>query len=380
MMQYTHILSNIRCEINKIDQEILFLLSKRKKIVTQIVQKKIINNIPIQDVKREKELLNNLKSLCKKYFLNKNYIIEIFKIIVEDSVMLQKKIKKQHDENKGMKKKQIAFLGPKGSYSYISTEKYIQKYKKKYHKKKYDNFIEIFQSVKNNKTKYAIVPIENSYSGFIKPVHSMLIKNKLKIYSEFYIPIKHCILSHINTTLENITTIYSHPQSFQQCSKFIQNFPNWKIKYTNSTSQAMKIISQINTHNTAAIGSKIGKKIYNLQIIKKNISNDVNNKTRFIILSKEKYKINKSQPIKATLIIKNKIIKKDDIIKIFHKQHVLISIIIPIIYVVNNKKKMGFYIETKEHTQLSDINKIIDYLQKNKILIKCLGKYPKLNI
>ncbi|CAL4322076.1 Bifunctional chorismate mutase/prephenate dehydratase [Buchnera aphidicola (Pterocallis alni)] len=379
-MQYKNILSNIRCEINKIDQEILFLLSKRKKIVTKIAKKKIINHIPIQDLKREKELLNNLQSLCKKYFLNKSYIIEIFKIIINDSVMLQKNIKQQYDKNKFIKQKTIAFLGPKGSYSYISTKKYIKKNKKKYHKKKYDNFIEIFQSVKDKISEYAIVPIENSYSGFIEPVHSMLINNKLKIYSEFHLPIKHCILSPINTTLQNITTIYSHPQSFQQCSQFIQNFPHWKIKYTNSTSQAMKIISQMNTYTAAAIGSKIGKKIYNLQIIKEKIANDLNNQTRFFILSQQKYKINNSQPIKATLIIKNKIIKQDDIIKIFQKNHILISIFIPIIYILNNKKKMGFYIETKEHNKLSAINQIIYYLKEKKIFIKCLGKYPILNI
>jgi chorismate mutase/prephenate dehydratase len=96
------------------------------------------------------------------------------------------------------------------------------------------------------------------------------------------------LVSYKKQSLKNIKSIYSHPQPIKQCISFIKKFSQWKIKYTNSSSDAIKKIFYNKKKKSAAIGNEECSKLYNLFIIKKNISNKKNNSTLFYIISKIK--------------------------------------------------------------------------------------------
>ncbi|QJC30637.1 prephenate dehydratase domain-containing protein [Enterobacteriaceae endosymbiont of Neohaemonia nigricornis] len=184
----------------------------------------------------------------------------------------------------------FSFLGPIGSYSHLATLYYI----KKHLKNNTDiiiniicnNFIEIFHTLKLKVAHYSIVPLINNYTGIIKDVYTLIQKNSVKIFFYFDMPINHCLISNNNNLiLNNITTIISHPQPLKQCSMFIKKY-SWNIKYSSSSSYALQYISFCNTNsNLAAISNKIAAKFYNLYVIKHNISNIINNKTRFIVIN-----------------------------------------------------------------------------------------------
>jgi hypothetical protein len=91
------------------------------------------------------------------------------------------------------------------------------------------------------------VPIENTSSGAINDVYDLLQHTSLSLVGELTIPIDHCVLVSGSTDLSNIETVYSHPQPFQQCSQFLNRYPNWKIEYTESTSAAMEKVAQANS-------------------------------------------------------------------------------------------------------------------------------------
>ncbi|CAL4322217.1 chorismate mutase [Buchnera aphidicola] len=99
-MHSNNILLNLRNKINKIDESILHLLSKRKEIVIQIAKIKILHNLPIKDKNRERELLNTLITFGKTYNISKNYICNIFKMIIQDSILTQTNIKDKLNKKK----------------------------------------------------------------------------------------------------------------------------------------------------------------------------------------------------------------------------------------------------------------------------------------
>ncbi|QJC32296.1 hypothetical protein GJT89_02235 (plasmid) [Enterobacteriaceae endosymbiont of Donacia versicolorea] len=185
----------------------------------------------------------------------------------------------------------IAFLGPLGSYSHLATLAYINNYfyKKTIINISCKNFSEIFLHIRNNIVNLAIVPIYNNYTGFIKEVSMLLEKNNSFLYikKNLKFPIKHCLITYKkNISTQNIKKIFSHPQSFLQCSFFIKKYPKWIIKHCSSSSYAMNLIKKKSSYKFAAIGNEMAANLYNLNILKKNISNKTNNQTNFLILKK----------------------------------------------------------------------------------------------
>ncbi|WP_343182401.1 chorismate mutase [Buchnera aphidicola] len=373
------ILLKLRNQINQIDKLILDLLYKRRTLAISIAKKKIIHKFLIQDRTREKELLQNLILMGEKYHLSAKYIKKIFNIIIQDSVTIQTKITNKFIQNTNLKNPIFSFLGPTGSYSYIASMKYIKKYHNNYAIQQHKNFEDILHSVENNQSNYAIVPIENSFSGFIRPVYNLLFKTKLKIIGECYLPINHCLLTKSKILLSEIKVIYSHAQSFEQCSKFIQKYKYGKIKYTNSTSEAMQIVSNMDKNNIAAIGDKNSAKIYQLQTISENISNSLNNNTRFFILTKNIIHNLNIIPIKSTLILTTKKNLLFSIIIQLNKKKIKILQLESQLYNEKPIKEM-IYIEILGHTHDEKIKHILQDFEKQDILINILGSYPTLDI
>ncbi len=101
-------------------------------------------------------------------------------------------------------------------------------------------FHDIIKQVENNAADYAVLPIENTSSGSINDVYDLLQQTNLSIVGEMTLPIEHCMLVSGPSDLEQIETVYSHPQPFQQSSHFINRFPHWNIVYTESTAAAME--------------------------------------------------------------------------------------------------------------------------------------------
>lgn len=80
-------LSKLREEINKIDAILLLLLKKRFKISEDIGKYKVKNNLPVEDKKREKEIVNSRIAISG---LNKEFISDLFNLIFKESKRLQR--------------------------------------------------------------------------------------------------------------------------------------------------------------------------------------------------------------------------------------------------------------------------------------------------
>ncbi|QJC37140.1 hypothetical protein GJU01_02240 (plasmid) [Enterobacteriaceae endosymbiont of Donacia vulgaris] len=188
--------------------------------------------------------------------------------------------------------KSIAFLGPKGSYSYLAVKTYINNtfFQKTLINISCQNFTEIFLYLKIGIINFAIIPIYNNCTGLIKEVLTLFKSNIFFLYikKKFKLPIKHCLVTNKrNITLHEIKKVFSHVEPFKQCSIFMNKFPKWEIKYCSSSSFAMEYIKKSSFKNLAAIGNKISAKFYKLKIIKTNITNKIDNQTHFLVLGKK---------------------------------------------------------------------------------------------
>ncbi|ABJ90712.1 bifunctional chorismate mutase/prephenate dehydratase [Buchnera aphidicola] len=369
-------LNYLRSQINYINYKIIKLLSQRELISIDILKNKICNNFKIQDKKREVQLFQKIEKISKKKKINLVFIKKIFKLIIKNSIYIQKFWNKEI-----FKKKKIyncGYLGPIGSYSYIALNTLIRKEKKIFLENAYKNFESIITDLNKEICKYAILPIENNISGIIPEVYEIL-KNQEEIYiiQEVYIKIKHTLLTIKNSIFSEIKNVYSHQQPFKQCSNFLKNFPKWKKHCFNSTSAAMTHLLKENKKDTAVIGNIVGGSYYNLKKIATNISNKKKNITRFILISKKPRKLLNFVSKKITMlltIIKNKKNKKK-ILNIFRKKKIILLKLIKNKN-INKKKEITYFIEIQLDIESKKIQHLLFKINKYTKRTKFLGCYP----
>jgi chorismate mutase/prephenate dehydratase len=207
---------------------------------------KLDSHRPVRDIDRERDLLERLIQLGKAHHLDAHYITRLFQLIIEDSVLTQQALLQQH-LNKTNPHSAYRFPRAKGSYSHLAARQYAARHFEEFIESGCAKFADIFNQVETGQADYAVVPIENTSSGAINDVYDLLQHTSLSLVGELTIPIDHCVLVSGSTDLNTIETVYSHPQPFQQCSQFLNRYPNWKIEYTESTSAAMEKVAQANS-------------------------------------------------------------------------------------------------------------------------------------
>lgn len=186
--------------------------------------------------------------------------------------------------------RKLLFLGPNGSYSDFAKNKFIDAFNINCVSTNLKSISSVIKALKdeNSEDIVAVIPIENSIEGIVRETLdnlSSLKKEGIKIIAETTMNIEHSLIGHCK--LKDIKIIRSHPQALAQCKQFIHaNFPDTLIEEaTLSTSAAIKSLNE-KDKSVAAIGSPECAKMYNVPIIKENINDEENNKTRFILLGK----------------------------------------------------------------------------------------------
>ena len=300
----TNPLLPLREKINRLDQKLIEILAERRQVSTEVIQTKIAANIPLRDLARERSLIKALIEQGKQYNLDDILIKRLYQIIIEDSVLLQQKLLQEKLNQGAISSANIAFLGPKGSYSHSAARRYASTHFDQLTESSCSTFKDVFEKIESKVVDYGILPIENSSSGSINEVYDLLQKTNLHIIGELSLPIDHCVLAIPSAKLEQIDTIYSHPQPFQQCSNFLENYPHWKIVYCDSTSSAMETVAKLNQPNIAAMGNKDGGELYGLQVLEHNFANQKENITRFIVLARDPIEVSEQIPAKTTILMK----------------------------------------------------------------------------
>lgn len=306
MTDSNYSLDEIRLRLNELDDNLLQLLSERRALSIEVAKSKIETSKPVRDAEREQQLLVKLINNGKdKYELDAQYITKIFHTIIEDSVLLQQAYL-QNLANPELSRKplaRVAYLGSKGSYSHLASREYFGRKNMELVELNCDNFKEVTKTVESGHADYAVLPIENTSSGSINEVYDLLQHTTLYIVGELTQRIEHCILANSDIRLEELKTLYSHPQPHQQCSEFLSRLKGVTLKSCASTADAMRKVEELNRPDVAAIGNASSGKLYGLQSIQGNIANQTENYTRFIIVARKPVEVSSQIPAKTTLIM-----------------------------------------------------------------------------
>ena len=146
-------------------------------------------------------------------------------------------------------------------------------------------FDECFEKASQDNSIRSIIPESNKTTGNIG-VEYLIFKYRLNIYAEHFFPIRHNLLGTNGSNLDDIKDVYSHAQALSQSSNFIKK-NNLNENVRADTAGSAKYISDTDDKTKAAIASELSANIYKLKILKKDIQNEKNNVTRFLLMGKE---------------------------------------------------------------------------------------------
>ncbi len=146
-------------------------------------------------------------------------------------------------------------------------------------------FDECFQMANNDSNIKTIIPESNKTTGNIG-IEYLIFKFRLNIYAEHFFKISHNLLGVKGCKLGDIKDVYSHAQALSQSSIFIKK-NNLTGQVRADTAGSAKYVSENSDKTKAAIASSLSAEIYNLEIIKKDIQDNKENFTRFLLMGKD---------------------------------------------------------------------------------------------
>lgn len=256
-------IGTIREQIDKVDDQINELLSRRAELAVAIGEIKGGRNI--YRPSRETSILRKV-SEHHLGLLPESSVKAIFSEIIAASRNLESCLR-------------VACLGPVGSYSCEAAVSLV------------GSTSEIVPAVTMNEsvrmteagdTDAALIPIENSIEGSVMEAHKLLTQTNLRIIAETEHQIQHCLLSKAKN-LEQVKTVYGHQQALCQCREWLRShMPKVELSVQPSTSRAAEL--SVSDTTTAAVASgKLASKL-ELRVLSREISDQPNNRTRFLLL------------------------------------------------------------------------------------------------
>ena len=286
-------LLQLRQQIDNIDEQIVSLYEQRMEICKQVAEYKIQTGKKVFDRQRETEKLAKVKSMTHNDF-NSHGIEELFEQIMSMSRKLQYQLLAEHGslgklpfigvDQLETQKARVVFQGAEGAYSQAAMMQYFGDQINSFH---VDTFRDAMSAIDEGSADFAVLPIENSTAGIVTEIYDLLQEYENYIVGEHIIKIEHCLLGVPGAKLSDIKTVFSHPQSLMQSSRFLGNYDWQQISMQNNAFAAMKV-AQDGDRTQAAIAGEHAGKIYGLEVLQKGVNQSDSNSTRFIIVTNQK--------------------------------------------------------------------------------------------
>ncbi|MEI6971233.1 MAG: prephenate dehydratase [bacterium] len=259
-------LEELRKQINEVDQKLVALLNERTRTAVEIGKIKESQGLEPYDPGREKKVLERVAGLNHGP-LDSTSLKAIYREIMSSALAIEKQVK-------------VAYLGPAATFSHGAAR---SRFGTSVEYMACETVADIFHAVETRTVNYGVVPVENSIQGPEAPTLDCFVNTTLKICAEIVYPISFCLMSR--SPRERIKRIYSHPQGFGQCRRWLQmEMPGVEQIPTASTARAAELASV--EKGAAALSSSLAAEIYKLDVVASSVHDVAGNETRFMVLSK----------------------------------------------------------------------------------------------
>jgi len=260
-------IQRLRSEIDRIDDRMLDLLNERAKLAIRIGKAKAHRNLGFYSPQREREIFERLSARNPGPSPNEA-LRAAFRAILSASLALEKPMR-------------VSFLGPRATFTHLAC---MEHFGRSGHFLPEKNIRDVFEAVERERVEYGVIPIENSIEGVIAYTLDLFMECEVKISAEILLDISLDLLSR-SEKREEIRRVYSHPHALAQCRNWLENhLADVEVIDVPSTAKASEIAAS--EPYSAAVASSFAGKLYDLNLLERNIQDSPFNYTRFLVIGK----------------------------------------------------------------------------------------------
>jgi chorismate mutase/prephenate dehydratase len=347
-------LKNLREKIDAIDARLVKLLAERGRVVQQVGHLK--QGVAVYRPDREAQILRRVTELNPGP-LPDHAVQRVFTEVMSACRALEDNMT-------------IAFLGPEGTYS---QEAAVKHFGGTVPAVPCGSIDEVFRQVESGAAGYAVVPVENSTEGAVGRTLDLLLATPAKVCGEVMLPIRQCLMSKAKE-LAAVRKVYSHTQSLAQCQRWLaRHLPHAETQAVVSNAEAARIAAR--ERSAAAIASRTAASLYGLPLLARNIEDEANNTTRFLVIGTHDSAPTGTDKTSLILSTRNTPGAMHDLLTPLAVNGVSMS------RLESRPARTGlweyvFYVDVEGHGEDPNVSRALAELERKASLFKNLGSYP----
>ena len=286
-------LSEIRGQIDSVDQELLKLFLKRMELSEHVAAAKNEQGLPISNRAREREILARVTAEAGD---RERYAHQLFTTLFHLSCARQAELLSAPTQVAAQVRASlaagaevfpqtglVACQGMEGANSQTACDRLLPRGTIVYVK----SFEAVVSAVESGLCRFGVLPIENSSNGSVRAVYDLLQRRRLSIVRSTRLCIRHELLGLPGAKTDALTEIYSHPQAIGQCGHFLESLSGVRVIPCDNTATAAKLVAERKDPHVAALSSHACAELYGLSVLNGDVQDSDNNYTRFICIVKD---------------------------------------------------------------------------------------------
>ena len=146
-------------------------------------------------------------------------------------------------------------------------------------------FEDVVDLTRRGEVDLGMLAVENSTYGRVADVHTLLPNSGLHIIDEVFVRVHIALLAVKGTTVDQIRRVRCMSILHGQCRSFIRAHSFATMNWHDNAAAAMEV-ARLNDPAEAALASELAGEIYGLDVLAREIEDQKNNTTRFLVMSR----------------------------------------------------------------------------------------------
>ena len=148
----------------------------------------------------------------------------------------------------------------------------------------FETFQAAIDALKSGDCDCALIPVENSSIGAVEPAATLVRESGLKILAEAWRPIRHALMGIEGARMGDLRIVLSHPIALAQCEQTLKGMKLNVVEHFD-TAGAARDVAEAGDPSQAAIAPRNAAEVYGLSILRNDLQDSSDNRTRFVLLS-----------------------------------------------------------------------------------------------
>ncbi len=262
-------LDEFRRRIDELDKQIQALISERASYAQRVGKvKDLRSDANFYRPEREVQILRNVRKRNRGPLADEA-ILRVFREIMSACLALERPLR-------------IAYLGPAGTYTQAAARK---QFGDAVTFNALATIADVFREVEADRADYGVVPVENSTEGVVNHTLDMFMRSNLSISGDVEMAIHHQLMAR-QPDKAKVSRVCAHQQALAQCREWLDvNLPAAERVAVSSNAEAARMAAA--DEMLAAIASDAAAEMYGLTVVARNVEDDPNNTTRFLVIGKQ---------------------------------------------------------------------------------------------